>query len=121
APGRGTPTGTVDFFDTTTTTDLGMSPLASNGTASLKLGAGVLLPGNHSITATSQGDGNFMRSASSTSLRVVAPASLSGTVYDDFNNNGEIDFGEPGIAGVYMHLTGADDLGQAVDRLLATN
>src|SRR5262249_48289425 len=39
---------------------------------------------------------------------------LSGTVFEDFNNDGQIDFGELGIAGVSITLTGTDDLGNAV-------
>src|SRR5262249_46644311 len=31
------------------------------------------------------------------------------------------DFGENGISGVFVHLTGTDDLGQAVDRILQTD
>src|SRR5206468_4245968 len=54
-------------------------------------------------------------------LRVIAPASLSGLVYNDFNNNGNVEFGEPGIGNVSVHLTGTDDLGQAVDRTLTTD
>ena len=37
--------------------------------------------------------------------------SISGTVYEDLNNNGVQDAGEPGIAGVLVTLTGTDDLG----------
>jgi uncharacterized delta-60 repeat protein len=31
-------------------------------------------------------------------------ASIFGVIYDDFNNNGKADFGEPGIAGLQVHL-----------------
>lgn len=41
-------------------------------------------------------------------------ASLSGFVYVDFNDDGEIDFNEKAIAGVTVTLTGVDDRGQAV-------
>lgn len=44
----------------------------------------------------------------------LKPASLSGDVYCDANNNGIKDFGEPGITGVTVVLTGTDDLGQSV-------
>ena len=36
------------------------------------------------------------------------PASLHGTVYVDRNNNGFLDFNEPGIAGATLHLLDAD-------------
>ncbi|MCW9057901.1 MAG: SpaA isopeptide-forming pilin-related protein [Gammaproteobacteria bacterium] len=41
-------------------------------------------------------------------------ASLSGTVFNDNDNNGALDAGEPGIGGVTIDLTGTDDLGNAV-------
>ncbi|HEY0685361.1 MAG TPA: SdrD B-like domain-containing protein [Steroidobacter sp.] len=52
----------------------------------------------------------------------VAPAidfgdtvgSIAGRVYNDANNNGSIDAGEPGIADVTLQLTGADARGIAV-------
>ncbi len=54
------PTGSVDFMDTTTGTDLGSVPLV-NGTASLDtiiaLGAG-----SHAIAATYSGDSNYASS-----------------------------------------------------------
>jgi len=42
------------------------------------------------------------------------PASLSGFVYQDLNNNGVRQAGESGIEGVAVTLTGTDDLGRAV-------
>ena len=41
--------------------------------------------------------------------------SLSGVVWQDFNNDGQVDFGENGIAGVTITLTGTDFLGNSVD------
>ncbi|MEU5694314.1 SdrD B-like domain-containing protein [Actinosynnema sp. NPDC020468] len=40
--------------------------------------------------------------------------SLSGVVYEDLNNNGVQDSGEPGIPGAAVQLTGQDDAGTAV-------
>jgi hypothetical protein len=55
-PGVGTPTGTVDFFNGGT--HLGSAPLGSGGVAMLP---NITLPaGTNPITATYQGDGNFM-------------------------------------------------------------
>jgi hypothetical protein len=82
------------------------------GTATLKTAS--LAVGGHSITATYSGDGNFLSSSGSTALTVIPPASLSGLVFEDFNDDGQVDFGETGIAGVTMTLTGTDDLGHAV-------
>src|SRR5205085_2310243 len=39
----------------------------------------------------------------------------------DFNDDGEVDFGEQGIAGVAIRLTGTDDLGHPVDVSQMTN
>jgi hypothetical protein len=69
APGAGTPTGSVDFYDTTTNTDLGTVAL-SGGTAQLST-AGLSAEG-HTITATYSGDGNFLTS-SGTLAQTVNP------------------------------------------------
>ncbi|MFO0954774.1 MAG: SdrD B-like domain-containing protein, partial [Isosphaeraceae bacterium] len=44
----------------------------------------------------------------------LVPATIAGLVYGDANNNGTVDAGESGIAGVGLTLTGTDDLGQSV-------
>ena len=44
----------------------------------------------------------------------LTPSSLSGIVWEDFNDDGQVDFGEKGIGGVKITLTGTDDLGNAV-------
>ncbi|QIF03840.1 SdrD B-like domain-containing protein [Roseimicrobium sp. ORNL1] len=51
----------------------------------------------------------------------LRPASISGYVYDDRNNNGVLEPGEPGIPGVTILITGVDDLGNAVSRTTVTN
>jgi len=117
-PGVGGPTGSVDFFDATTGTDLGSSPVL-NGVATLR--AGPFTAGPHSITATYGGDATFGSSAGTAVVTALAPASLSGSVFADFNNDGQVDFGEAGIGGVLITLTGADDLGQAVSRTRTTD
>ncbi len=114
----GSPSGSVDFFDSTTGTDLGSVSLA-NGLAALTTSA--LAVGSHAIVATYSGDNSFLSSQGSTTLTVLAPSSLSGIVYEDFNDNGQVDFGEQGIAGVTITLTGTDDLGQAVNQTQLTD
>lgn len=47
-------------------------------------------------------------------------ASLSGTVYADFNNDGIHDQGEYGLAGVSIQLIGVNDLGQTVSLVTTT-
>jgi hypothetical protein len=59
----GTPTGTVSFFDTSTSTSLGTATV-TNGVAQLTLSN--LTPGAHVITATYNGDFNFTGSTSPT-------------------------------------------------------
>src|SRR5262249_8151212 len=57
SPGSGTPTGSVDFYDTTTGKDLGTVPL-HNGSAALSAAG---LPAKvHVITAAYSGDPNFV-------------------------------------------------------------
>jgi hypothetical protein len=75
APASGTPTGSVDFYDTTTATDLGSASIA-NGSASLSTTA--LPAGNQIITLTYSGDGNFMPSNGAIS-QVVNPDTLTVT------------------------------------------
>jgi protocatechuate 3,4-dioxygenase beta subunit len=50
----------------------------------------------------------------------LKPASLSGFVYHDGNNNGVKEPGEQGIGGVAVTLTGINDLAQAISLTLAT-
>jgi hypothetical protein len=65
-----------------------------------------------SATATDPGHNTSEFSAGT----IIAPSSLSGMVFEDFNNDGQVDFGEQGIAGVTVTLAGADDLGRPVNR-----
>ncbi len=60
-PGSGTPTGTVDFYDTTTSTDLTPGGVAlSSGTVAFSTTS--LQAGPHTIKATYSGDANFVTS-----------------------------------------------------------
>ena len=70
APGSGLPTGSVDFVDTTTDTDLGSAPLV-DGAASLSPIA-TLGFGTHMITATYSGDGSFLPTTGTLDLSVLA-------------------------------------------------
>ncbi len=103
APGSGTPTGTVDFLDTTTGDDLATIAL-TGGTAALSVAS--LTPGSHSIKVSYSGDGNFTASSTTTSTITVnrsiivldptaaaaldisgnASISLTGGVYVDSNS-----------------------------------
>jgi hypothetical protein len=68
APGSGTPSGTVDFFDTTTGIDLGPATL-SGGVATLATAN--LAASSQTITTTYLGDSNFLTSKGT---MVVTPA-----------------------------------------------
>jgi hypothetical protein len=48
-------------------------------------------------------------------------SSLSGVVWEDFNNDGQVDFGEMGISGVTITLAGKDFLGNAVSQSQQTD
>jgi hypothetical protein len=51
SPGSGTPTGSVDLKDTTTSTDYGLFPL-TGGSVTITLPSGFTVGGSHSLTAT---------------------------------------------------------------------
>ncbi len=69
----------------------------------------------------SNGRASAMNSAPAMVSVTLAPSSLSGTVFTDFNDDGQIDFGETGIAGVAIALTGTDDLGHMVSLCQTTD
>jgi hypothetical protein len=68
APGSRTPTGSVDFVDTTTGTDLGTVTLSSSGTASVTVAN--LAVGSHVIVAAYAGQGIFLGSNSTLTQQV---------------------------------------------------
>jgi hypothetical protein len=74
APGTGTPTGTVTFYDANGTITLGGATLSS-GQAALTLRS--LAPGAHSITATYGGDTNYNGSTSSVLGQTVNRPSMT--------------------------------------------
>jgi hypothetical protein len=51
----------------------------------------------------------------------ILPSQGLGLVWNDLDNDGEVDFGEGAIAGVAIELTGLDDRGRAVSRSTATD
>jgi hypothetical protein len=80
-----------------------------------------LAVGSHTIHAVYSGDGGFLGSEGTVEINVIAPSTIQGLVYVDFNNDCEVNFGEQAIAGVMVTLTGFDDLGNAVYRTLQTD
>jgi hypothetical protein len=75
APGAGTPTGTVTFLDTTTSTTLGSIGVNTNGQALLPIST--LGLGTHNIKATYSGDSNFTTSNGSLSQVVNQAATTT--------------------------------------------
>src|SRR5262249_19636487 len=75
----GTPSGSVDFFDVSTNTDLGSVPL-SGGRATL--GTTALGVGNHVIRAGYSGDSSFLPSLD-TVTQTVEDSTVYGTTEDD--------------------------------------
>lgn len=73
----GTPTGSVTFFDGSTS--LGNATL-SGGIASLSTGATSLLSGSHSISAKYNGDYNFLAGISASLAQIVNPAATVTTL-----------------------------------------
>ena len=73
APGSGKPTGTVDFYDTATGTDLTPGGVAlSGGTATFSTNS--LAAGSHTIKATFSGDANFLTSSGTAGAVAVGQA-----------------------------------------------
>jgi hypothetical protein len=66
------------------------------------------------ITATATAPGGNTSQFSPGVPAIPVFSSLSGVVFSDFNDDGQVDFGEQGIPNVQITLTGTDDLGHAV-------
>jgi hypothetical protein len=96
----GSPTGKVQFFDGTTS--LGFFDLNGDTLqASVTL---TLTGGTHHFSADYLGDSTF--GGSDSDALVVSPSafSVSGEVFNDLNNNGVINKGEAGIAGITVYV-----------------
>lgn len=70
--------------------------------------------GNPAATNVVQVEGRLPASVAVENIAPVATL-LNGFVYEDFNDDGQIDFNENGIAGVHVHLHGTNDLQQTID------
>ena len=104
-----------------------------------------LLPGNYTVVQTSEPQGYLDGLESSGGVVIpntigtdfihvtltnndstnnnfgeLLPASLSGYVYVDANNNGSKDAGEAGIGGATVSLSGTDDMGHTVSATQST-
>ncbi len=100
--------GTLDLG---TATDPGGNYINTNGVGVFILNASGS-PFTTAIGDTFRADGAVL--ASTVNGLTQAPRSLSGIVFADFNNDGQVDFGERGISGVTVRLDGTDFLGNPV-------
>jgi hypothetical protein len=76
APGAGTPSGTVDFLDTTTGVDLGKIALSGGGAS---ISSSTLTLGSHSITLSYSGSLDF--AASPAAITVVVSPNVASSIY----------------------------------------
>jgi hypothetical protein len=60
-------------------------------------------------------NGNTSEFSASVTATPLPPSSLSGIVWEDFNDDGQVDFGEKGISGVTVSLAGTDFIGRSVN------
>jgi hypothetical protein len=96
APGSGTPTGTVDFFDATTGIDLGLASLSPTGTATLTTAA--LPVATQTINVSYRGDTNFIASATSVSVTPLSSVYvLNPTVSGALTVSGNANMKVPGV------------------------
>lgn len=66
-------------------------------------------------------DGLADSNVATVTVAVNNSARIQGLVWEDFNNDGEVNFGESAIEGVAIRLTGIDDQGMAVDQTMNTD
>ncbi len=131
-------TGTDDLGNSVSESDHRPTPAASTAFTSLRPGTYVLtetqpagyLDGKDSIGTQGGTPGNDVFSnivltsgidGTMNNFGELLPASLSGFVYSDSNDNGIKDAGEPPIAGVTINLAGTDDLGNSVSQSASTD
>ena len=74
-----------------------------------------------SFGKTAGGNGGFEEWAVLPKTDVSALGSLAGRVYYDADSNGSFSAGDAGISGVFITLTGTDDLGRAVSLTAVTD
>jgi hypothetical protein len=96
------------------TVDLGTTPSPGGNTINLN-GPGAFALNTTATPISAVGDAFTVNGAP------LTPSSLSGIVWEDFNDDGQVDSGEKGISGVTITLTGADDLGNPVNLTQTTD
>jgi hypothetical protein len=120
----------VEFFANAAGDPEGRTLLGSQSVATDGAGHGsftailsaALPAGQNLVTATvTDPNGDTSEFSAGVVATPIPPASLSGVVWEDFNNDGQVDFGENGIDGVTITLTGTDFLGRAVNQTQLTS
>ena len=76
--------------------------------------------GIYAVSLVATDDDGAPSAAATASVEAIS-SSISGLVWLDINNTGQVDLGEDGIGGVRVNLAGTDDLGHAVSRTLLTD
>ena len=111
--------GTVQNSNGTITANLGGLPRSATATVTLIVRANSGTTGSVTNTATVSGRETEITLANNTSQATTflepQPASLSGFVYVDTNNDGNFDSNERPIVGVTVTLIGTDNLGNSVN------
>jgi hypothetical protein len=85
-------------------TAIGSATTDQNGVAAFAYALGTLGAGNYPVQATFAGDPVHQASAAGSAL-TVTDQNCQGMIWVDFNNDGNVDFGEQGIGGVPITLT----------------
>jgi len=78
-------------------------------------------PGLYNVRVTAEDKDTGLSDAATIAVDVLAPPTIQGLVWVDANNDGEVNFGETAVPGVTITLTGIDDLGQSVNRVVQTD
>jgi hypothetical protein len=96
-------------------------PASANNGSGVTLAHSFAAPGTYVITLTATDQHGAVSGAANLSVTVVSPSSVSGMVFADFNDDGQVDFGEKGIPDVPITLTGRDDLGNTISLSQSTD
>jgi hypothetical protein len=78
-------------------------------------------PGFYDVRVTAEDKDTGVSDEATIAVDVLAPPTIQGLVWVDSNDDGEVNFGETAIPGVTITLTGIDDLGQSVNRVVQTD
>lgn len=115
------PNESISFFlsgvnvGTATTDSSGVATLSNVSTAGFNIGMNPV-----AVTASFAGDAGNAPSSAVGAMQII-DENLQGMVWVDFNNDGNVDFGEQGIDGITITLSGTDDLGDPISLTTLTS